>query len=344
MIISVQFLRAIAALFVVASHISLKGQQYALDSFQWFHIGGSGVDLFFIISGFIMCYTTHNKNISFIKFIFARCKRILPLYWLMTLLALMVYVIAPGLVNSSGGQTSIFASFTLIPNGDKYLVQNGWTLSYEFLFYFIFGFSLIFKNKKLIVCSLLIVILVTIGLFLRKESVELTPLFDFFTDSILLEFIFGIICFCIYTKISISYVKSLTLVSIGSLLMFYQNQYGFINTGIGRTLHSGLPMLLVFLGAIGLEPLLRINKNNLISKIGVLLGDASYSIYLTHPFVLSPVAIIGKHFGLLTSPLIFSAVLLFSSCLVGVFVYLYIEKPLHNYIKTRLSLSKPASV
>lgn len=47
MIISVQFLRAIAALFVVISHISLKGLQYNINSFQWFHIGGSGVDLFF---------------------------------------------------------------------------------------------------------------------------------------------------------------------------------------------------------------------------------------------------------------------------------------------------------
>ena len=119
MIISVQFLRAIAALFVVISHISLKGLQYNINSFQWFHIGGSGVDLFFIISGFIMCYTTHNRNISFTKFIFARCKRILPLYWLVTLLALVVYIVAPSLVNSSGGEKSIFASFTLITNGDK---------------------------------------------------------------------------------------------------------------------------------------------------------------------------------------------------------------------------------
>lgn len=344
MIISVQFLRAIAALFVVVSHISLKGQQYTLESFQWFHIGGSGVDLFFIISGFIMCYTTYNKNISFIKFIIARCKRILPLYWLVTLLALMVYVIAPNLVNSSGGQTSIFASFTLIPDGDKYLVQNGWTLSYEFLFYFLFGLSFVFKNKNLIFCSLIIIILVVVGLFLRKEQVELTPLFYFLTDSILLEFVFGIICFTIYKSLSFSYFKSFVLICIGSLLMYCQNKYGFINTSFGRTLHSGLPMVMVFLGAIGFESLLRIKKNNLISRLGILLGDASYSIYLTHPFVLSPVAIIGKHFGLLTSSFIFSSVLLLSSCAVGIFVYLFVEKPLHNYIKARFSLNKPASI
>ena len=344
MIISVQFLRAIAALFVVISHISLKGLQYNINSFQWFHIGGSGVDLFFIISGFIMCYTTHNRNISFTKFIFARCKRILPLYWLVTLLALVVYIVAPSLVNSSGGETSIFASFTLIPNGDKYLVQNGWTLSYEFLFYLIFGISLIFKNIYLVICSCVITILVSFGFILRNEVTELSPFLNFLTDSILLEFIFGIFCFVLYKKTSLSYIHSLVLICLGSFLMFYQNEHGFLETSFGRTIHSGVPMVLVFLGTIGFESLLRNYNNNFISRLGVLLGDASYSIYLTHPFVLSPVAIICKHFGLLTSPLLFSTVLLFSSCVVGIFVYLVIERPLHTYIKDRFRLNKTASV
>ncbi|MFQ1045286.1 acyltransferase family protein [Acinetobacter sp. NIOH-H-8] len=67
MLYSVQFLRGIAALMVVISHTSFKGQQYSVDTLQWYHIGGSGVDLFFIISGFIMCYTTYNRPLAKVK-------------------------------------------------------------------------------------------------------------------------------------------------------------------------------------------------------------------------------------------------------------------------------------
>lgn len=63
MIISVQFLRAIAALFVVISHISLKGLQYNINSFQWFHIGGSGVDLFLLYPA-LLCVIQHIIGIS----------------------------------------------------------------------------------------------------------------------------------------------------------------------------------------------------------------------------------------------------------------------------------------
>ncbi|HCI6570392.1 TPA: acyltransferase, partial [Klebsiella variicola subsp. variicola] len=193
-------------------------------------------------------------------------------------------------------------------------------------------------------CSCVITILVSFGFILRNEVTELSPFLNFLTDSILLEFIFGIFCFVLYKKTSLSYIHSLVLICLGSFLMFYQNEHGFLETSFGRTIHSGVPMVLVFLGTIGFESLLRNYNNNFISRLGVLLGDASYSIYLTHPFVLSPVAIIGKHFGLLTSPLLFSTVLLFSSCVVGIFVYLFIERPLHTYIKDRFRLNKTASV
>ena len=55
--------------------------------------------------------------------------------------ALIVFLISPNLINSSGGETGIFESFFLIPNGSKFLINNGWTLSYEFYYYFIFSFS-----------------------------------------------------------------------------------------------------------------------------------------------------------------------------------------------------------
>lgn len=72
MLYSIQFLRGIAALLVVMAHTAHKGNIYNTETLSWFHIGGSGVDLFFIISGFIMCYTTHNKNLTIISFLTLR--------------------------------------------------------------------------------------------------------------------------------------------------------------------------------------------------------------------------------------------------------------------------------
>ncbi|MBT9431228.1 acyltransferase [Candidatus Sodalis endolongispinus] len=136
MIKSVQYLRAIAALMVVMHHVIIKWRQYDVPSLSWFHIGYYVVDLFFIISAYIMCNTTEQREVTFRRFIFARCTRILPLYWLMTVAALAIFIIKPSVVNSSSGTTSVIASFFLLPDGTRFLVNNGWTLSYEFLFYF----------------------------------------------------------------------------------------------------------------------------------------------------------------------------------------------------------------
>lgn len=123
MIYSIQYLRGIAALLVVLHHATHKGFQYGNSSLDWLKIDSSGVDLFFIISGFIMCYTTHNKSIDFYTFIKNRIERIIPLYWFFSVLALIIFLIAPQYVNSSGGNTGVLASFLLIPNGQKYLVN-----------------------------------------------------------------------------------------------------------------------------------------------------------------------------------------------------------------------------
>ncbi|NJN75784.1 MAG: acyltransferase [Synechococcaceae cyanobacterium RL_1_2] len=91
MLYSVQYMRAIAALLVVIGHAAWKGEQYSYDPLFWFQIGGSGVDLFFIISGYIMCYTVDKKKINLFNFIKARIVRIMPLYWILTSLALIAF-------------------------------------------------------------------------------------------------------------------------------------------------------------------------------------------------------------------------------------------------------------
>ena len=95
MIFSIQYMRAIAALLVVINHAAWKGAQFSTDPLGWFNIGGAGVDLFFIISGYIMCHTVYLKKKNFSSFLNARLKRIMPLYWVLTTMALTIFIIFP---------------------------------------------------------------------------------------------------------------------------------------------------------------------------------------------------------------------------------------------------------
>lgn len=330
MFYSIQFLRGIAAIMVVLSHIAMKGSQYDIDSLQWFKIGGSGVDLFFIISGFIMCYTTHDKNISTTKFLRNRIERIIPLYWLLSLFALIVFFIQPNLVNSSGGNTDVLASFFLIPNGEKFLIQNGWTLSYEFYYYFIFSLFILATSRKTIRyigISTVLLILVFLGVLIKPDI----AFYNFLTNSLLLEFVFGIFAFYLFKNFKLPLFLNLILVLSGFVSLVYVNIYGMPNFILGRAMVYGVPMFLIFYGLINLEKYF-VNTKSFFINIFENLGSTSYSLYLVHPFVLSPLAIIFKKFNL-QNHYVFSSILLIGSLVAGYLTYLFLEKPIAKHIK-----------
>lgn len=332
MLISVQLLRGFAALLVVLHHIAFKERTYGVSGFDWLHIGGSGVDLFFIISGFIMCYSTHDKNITFGKFIALRVERILPLYWFFTTVALAVFIVAPQVVNSSGGTTSILDSYLLIPTGNKYLVQNGWTLSYEFYYYFAFSvFIFLIKDRSLRYLSTVfsLCLLATLGFVLQPED----HILKFIFSSWLYEFAMGVISFYILRKYKIGTGLGTALLSIGLALLIYKNNNMDAFSTFPGALSVGVPMWLVFTGLVSLESWFK-NKTNVILKFGILLGYSSYSLYLIHPFVLSPAAMILKKLHL-TVPYLFGFGMLIPALASGIIGYLYLEKPMVKFFKEK---------
>lgn len=334
MINSIQLLRAVAAIMVVMYHITIKAGQYHNDSFAWFHIGEFGVDLFFIISGFIMCYTTAQRQITFGRFMVDRVKRIIPLYWIMTTVALVVFLIAPGMVNSSGGETSIFASYTLIPNGDKLLVQNGWTLSYEFLFYLLFAGCLMAaaSGRNLLYTTVAIAIFALAGLVFDPQN----PTLAFITDMVLIEFALGMLAFRLLYQRQHSLLFSSLMLGIGLAMLLWQNYTGVHYTWMGRLLNGGIPMFFVFVGFVSLERYIAAAQFPLKSALMVA-GDASYSIYLIHPFTLSASAKLANKFQLSSNSLVFSTILLSTSIIAGVMAYWFIEKPVNSWFKRRKS-------
>ena len=326
MVLSVQYMRAIAALLVLIGHSAWKGEQYSSNPLEWFHVGGVGVDLFFIISGFIMCYTTYRKEIDFGRFMKARLTRIFPLYWVLTTVALFVFILFPGKVNSSGGTTSIIHSYTLFPTEAKYLINNGWTLSYELLFYLIFGLGLIFSGRlKIVVPGIIILSLVAVGQLLGSPQYILT----FLTSPLLIEFVFGISVFLVLRKIKLNAGFAIGFIAISILLLISVNMSGGAQLGAKiRVVDYGMPALLFFVGMLSLEPFFKKNDATLISKVFYGIGNSSYSLYLLHPFVLSFSAIALQKIGVNKMGYPFVTLLVISSVLAGHLCYLLLEKPL----------------
>lgn len=318
MINSIQYLRGLAAVLVVYYHATIKSVQNNLPEAEVFSFGQAGVDLFFIISGFIICFSTDKHKFTALRFLKSRVLRIIPLYWFFTLLALVVFLVVPDLVNSSGGETVVWKSFLLVPTEDKYLVRNGWTLSYEFYFYFIFAFFAVFFIKIGLV-FLPLILLALIGYFNNVH---------FYFDSYLLEFAMGVISFIMYkNKVAVKYNVILLLFMMLSLLLLHLFE---INSTV---LFYGFIMWLVFHGSLVFEKLFVVDTLKKFKSLLFKLGDSSYSLYLSHAFTL---VLINKII-ILTMPNVGTEIYLFIltsiSIIVGHLVYVLIEINLNSYCK-----------
>ena len=143
-----------------------------------------------------------------------------------------------------------------------------WTLSYEFYFYLVFSIALYFRKNVILTSTAMILVLMIIGKILDLK---------FIGAEISLEFIFGMLIFnFIYKKVSVSKGVAIPFILIGFSWICLSSNVEVGGDGIPRVLHYGIPLASVFIGFLSNS--LFTNKNKFLS----LLGDASYSVYLTH--------------------------------------------------------------
>lgn len=142
---SIQILRAIAALMVMIYHLGLIKTMPAFLSAVYV-MGRNGVDLFFVISGFIIAYVHAGqigKKEYLPDFLWKRFVRIYPSYWVLTILVILIALIVPGTIKAYKWQPmELVQSFTLLhltPAGILPVIPVGWTLFYEIKFYLFFG-------------------------------------------------------------------------------------------------------------------------------------------------------------------------------------------------------------
>lgn len=263
MLFNIQYLRAFAAINVVFLHVLIGGESYNrpanLLSFfgNW---GASGVDIFFVISGFVMIYTHINNPKTVLNFYKSRLIRILPIYWLITAFIILLYLLFPNIFKSfiidlKKAVTS-FLFISQLANNSYPIINIGWTLEWEMLFYLIFGISLYFKEiNKIIFCIFILMVLIS---FFSKNL--------FF-----LEFFLGVIIGYIFNKYKMSNLNGLFIFIIGFLILaltlLQDNELSH-----DRFIIWGLPSALIVIGSVYAKSI----KNNFLFY----LGNASYSIYL----------------------------------------------------------------
>jgi exopolysaccharide production protein ExoZ len=328
MIRPIQYLRAVAALSVVGLH-ALVYTPGLVDILGPPHFRASGVDLFFVISGFIMLITTHNKLTSGFQFFCLRIIRVVPMYWLCTLTLLVCGMTAGHMMDmSTFNPEDLITSLLFIPLKAP-ILYLGWTLNYEMFFYGLFAISLAIPQRFRLVAFLTsMATLVAAGYVLKLDN----PIFLTYTNPLLLEFAFGatIGYLWISGRLKINLVLSLLAIAVGLFLLFRWNQPPFR----GKTQMLG--SLLVVVGC--LHPMLCTWKNRLFLE----LGDASYSIYLTHPFVLAVLRVVWARMALvsITLAIAYMVFALLTAAASGWLCYRLVEKPITARLR---KLTKPKS-
>ena len=328
-VVVIQQLRGLAALGVVLFHI-MEGSPQKVS------VGAAGVDVFFVISGFIMWSLSDGRSISPAVFLFKRIARVAPPYWVATLLLCCAALMKPNLfrvVDLDGGD--LLRSLAFIPyvnstGAAQPLLLQGWTLNYEVFFYLIFAAVLMLK-RRLAALTLIMVGLVTLhSLGLRAGAAG-----GLYTDPLLLEFTAGAWLGAAHRRGRLPGWRlsfAMLLAGVASLVVLQVAGY---RPDAWRALAWGAPALMIVGGALGLE---RAGRAPALRPLEVL-GDWSYSLYLTHVLVLNAASVLAaRSFALY-------AVVGGVGCLVvAAAFYLAVERPLHLAFSRRqpLRLATPA--
>ncbi len=323
------YLRGFAAMMVLAFHSvhSLCGNDCGYNA-----LAGLGVDIFFVISGFVMWNSTSGRDFTPMEFYTRRFFRVAPLYYLMTVVVALVALAAPQLLRTTVFDLRhFFDSLMFLPSplpktGEIFpVVIPGWTLNFEMFFYMIFATCLALPA----VARLPALIIILVGLVVLGETLQPQELLaKFYTSKIILEFAYGIAIAAIIEKFGRSSIQIwLNAAAIAVLVTIA------VYAGILQQLHSQL----VFgcLSALLVWSVCEIDMRYSVPRIGFLkwLGDASYSIYLLQMATIAFGLVMWRAVGLPAGDGMILPFILLVSAITFVCSYVsykYIEMPMQQ--------------
>lgn len=333
----IQLLRAIACLLVVFYHAT---GLYPTSSgghflFGFFSFGYAGVDVFFVLSGFIITYTSlkYLGKVSHTgTFLFKRFVRIYPTYWIITICFLAFQIIFPSFYRTYyqfNGENIIY-TFLLLPG---HTMVNGvsWTLTNELYFYLLFVTVFFAKNMKLLFILIMLYCLIIVGNYFFVSigilKTNHNSLLDVMLQPMTLEFFMGVFAAFLYRKLSFKFVRILIVLG---LVLFglgaFQSDNLPFSADFSRVICYGIPSFLIVTAVAAFE----FKKIFSLNKVWLALGDASYSLYLIHLPILAAVSKIISKLQItniiLTHSLLLLSILIL--CLIAYLFYKYVESPI----------------
>lgn len=335
---AIQGLRAAAALSVASLHvlhdaIGLDPGGFAArlhDALPW----QAGVDLFFVISGFVMVYSSADlfgQRSGRSVFMTRRLVRIVPLYWAATTLFLLIAMMAPAAISHDDFTSARIAmSYAFVPAlSSSGFIQPiyslGWTLNYEMFFYVVFA-SFIRQTRT----PALLLTGATLSCLIAMHPLVPTAAtaFMFWTDPIMAEFLLGVIIGVIAgTAFSLpDWLRALAaLLAVGALVAGHRE-----GVALAEPIAIGMPMAVLVGMAVFGRPVR-------IPALVTLIGEASYALYLVHPFAMRGVSIVWRTLHL-TGPIAAASYIVVSLVLAllgAVATHLWFERPVSVWLRTR---------
>lgn len=343
MVANIQVLRNFAALAVVWHHLQQQLNVYLGASYDtWFGI--AGVDVFFVISGFIMFHTNPKLRHSPVGFWIDRIIRVAPLYWIATLIvaAMVIAGLNPtGVKSIDLGDVATSLGFFPDVRADGYaspILTVGWTLIYEMFFYLTFGLAFFLRSR---LTALLVLSVFFAALSLLSEfGPNLPYAIKYYMQPITLEFVAGGALAIAYTHVrklprwaAQAFGYGLIVVGIWGIFITADRVGELVNSKFDlRVLTMGVASVAIVAGALALDRG-GISPRN--PKL-MLMGAASYAVYLFHPIIvqfatkaLAMVAPLQGEDGLI----LLAGTGFGSAAIIGVMMHLWVELPMQRYLK-----------
>jgi exopolysaccharide production protein ExoZ len=336
-LVSIQCLRGIAALMVVFHHVLHQSPGFLA---LWpTEAGQAGVDLFFVISGFVMVYVTQDRERSPQLFLAMRAARIIPVYWFYTLAAAALMFLVHNLFRSNELTVRhVVFSMLFMPhqtgsNTDlSPIVKQGWTLNYEVFFYVLFAIAMAISTRRRAPIATTVLVAMAVAGYWMHFSGHSLGTAGFYLNGIILEFAFGMLIAKAYLN---GWLERLSPVFGGILVVAGFVALLTLPDQVSRVLAYGVPAVVIVIGALAFERRFRVLKVPLLQFT----GDASYSIYLVHIFPVAVLRALWPHLmpmAGVVSFLLFLLLNVVSVVALGAFSYYAVERTSLRYLRKKI--------
>ncbi|WP_291844662.1 acyltransferase [Maricaulis sp.] len=324
-IIELQYLRAIAVLMVVGGHLHQAGARFVGADLvgQAGFVGFAGVDVFFVISGFIIHTLYRQAKGPSLSFALKRLNRIFPLYWIFTAVTFAGYLVISEQMGSADRSIEWLTTLTLLPTGHPPLLMVGWTLTHELYFYLVYGLALFLPRRWRIGAAALwaTLTLLSVGDVIHPDQ----PWAVLALSGFNLQFLAGVILAEFRDRLPRLRGASSAVALLGLALAIGWTSI----SGIDGLSHADTRAIIFAPMAIGVVWAVLAWQPRWPRALAAI-GDWSYAIYLGHLLVIGVLARLlpGLIPGTLPALLVLYATGLGASILLGALTHRLVEQPL----------------